>query len=35
MFLGRLEFYVVFVAIAKISLDLSKRKPKNNRKLEA
>ncbi len=35
MFLGRLEFYVVFVAIAKISLDISKRKPKNNRKLEA
>lgn len=26
MFLGRLEFYVVFVAIAKISLDLSKRR---------
>ena len=25
MFLGRLEFYVVFVAIAKISLDLSKK----------
>ncbi|MDX9691379.1 MAG: TrkH family potassium uptake protein [Acholeplasmataceae bacterium] len=26
MFLGRLEFYVIFVAIAKISMDLSKRK---------
>ena len=26
MFLGRLEFYVVFIAIAKISLDFSKRK---------
>jgi len=26
MFLGRLEFYVIFVAIAKLSLDFSKRK---------
>lgn len=30
MFLGRLEFYVVFVAIAKITLDLSKTKVKSN-----
>ena len=35
MFLGRLEFYVVFVAIAKISLDLSKKKPKQVKKLES
>ena len=26
MFLGRLEFYVIFIAIAKVSLDFSKRK---------
>lgn len=35
MFLGRLEFYVVFVAIAKISLDISKKKPKQIKKLES
>ncbi|MBN2300358.1 MAG: TrkH family potassium uptake protein [Acholeplasmataceae bacterium] len=35
MFLGRLEFYVIFVAIAKISLDLKKRKPRVIKKLEA
>jgi Trk-type K+ transport system membrane component len=26
MFMGRLEFYVVFVAFAKIFMDISKRK---------
>jgi trk system potassium uptake protein TrkH len=26
MFLGRLEFYVIFIAIAKISIDITKRK---------
>ncbi|MBU1094638.1 MAG: TrkH family potassium uptake protein [Firmicutes bacterium] len=35
MFLGRLEFYVVFVAIAKITQDISKKKPKTIKKLES
>ncbi len=35
MFLGRLEFYVVFIAISKLAIDLSKKKNNNGKKLES
>ena len=31
MFLGRLEFYVVFIAISKITIDITKKKNNNGK----